>query len=664
MNKNDRAINITKGLALDMIETAQSGHPGIVLDATSILYSLYFEELNVVPSKPNWMNRDRFILSCGHGSALYYAMLHMAGYDISIDDLKRYRDIDSFTPGNPIKDEMLGIDSSTGLLGQGIANAVGVALGERYLENICKSYNPKSKLIDFYTYVLCSDGDLEEGISYEALSFAGTQKLNKLIILYDANGVSSDGIITNTFTENIEQRFEAINFNVIELKNGNNIGAIRDAIEDAKESKQPSIIICHTNKVKDPVLQLTPEKHSLPLNNTEVENIKKKLDLPLQPFTYSEEIKNYVAEGIKNRVAKKYNAWLKEYDECIKSRKKDIINIINLLERNELVVNFDSDNYKINPNYFAEGIESNNKAMNFLASKTKFFLGGTADCSTTTKTIINNSGINTYNTPMDRNILFGCREHAMGGILNGLALLNLHVYGGSELAFADYLKPSIRTSALMKLPVTYVFSHDSVAIGREGAICEPIEQLTMLRSIPNLVTIRPSDIKETIGAWEFAIKNPGPTAIIISKSPNHYLVHTKGKYVKYGAYIVKKEKTRLDLIIIATGSEVELALKLADDLNTLGLDIRVVSMPSVELFLRQKSTYESQLLPKNVLTFTIEAGSTLLWHRFATDKDCALGIDTFGASGKTEDVLKFVGFDYNSLLIKMKQVIDKRMNKE
>ncbi len=657
-SKQTKAINTIKGLALDMISNAGSGHPGIALGSTPIIYALYTNCLNVMPSKPNWMNRDRFVLSCGHGSAMYYAMLHMAGYDISIDDLKRFRDIDSFTPGHPECDPSIGIDCSTGALGQGVANAVGIALGERYLESICKSYDKKSNLVNFYTYVMCSDGDLQEGISYEALAFAGAQKLNKLIVLYDSNNVQLDGNTNLTSNEDVEARFESIGFNIIDVKNGNSVNAISDAIDEAKDSKKPSIIICHTKLGKDSSFEGTNAAHGKAFDNTEVESIKRKLELPFEPFAYLEEIRDYVTSEINKRVSKYYESWQKTYDKALESRIKDVVNIINLLERNEFIIDFDSDNYKINENYFDSGRNSNNKAMNFVASKTKFFLGGNADLSSSTKAVIERSGILNDVTPMDRNIFFGVREHAMGAILNGMALLNLRVYGGTYLVFADYLKPALRMSALMNLPVTYIFTHDSVAIGQDGATHEPIEQLTMLRSTPNLVTIRPADIKETIGAWEYIVKNPGPVALVLSKNDNHALVHTRGKYVKYGAYIVKKEKEKLNLILLATGSEVETAIKLAGDLETAGIGVRVVSMPSMELFLKQKSTYEDQLLPKNVLTVTLEAGSTLLWHRFATDRDCALGIDTFGVSGKSEDVLKFVGFDYNSLLIKIKQIVD------
>ena len=659
-NLNNKVINAIKGLSLDMIENAGSGYPGIALGATPILYALYLEQLNVIPTKPNWINRDRFILSCGHGSAMYYAMLHMAGYDVSIDDLKRYRDIDSFTPGHPELEPSIGIEATTGSLGQGIANAVGIALGERYLESICKSYDKKNNLIDFYTYVMCSDGDLQEGISYEALSFAGTQKLNRLIVLYDSNGIQADGDIRNTFVEDIEARFESINFNIIDVKNGNNVNDIIDAIEEAKHSKKPTIIICHTKIGKDSSLEGTKEIHNKALSLNEVEVIKKKLGLTLEPFAYDDELKQYVVNNINKRMSKKYSSWQKTYDKWKDSGNKDILRIIDLLENGELPIDFDSDNYKINDTYYDRGINSNNRAMNFVAGKSKFFLGGSADSSTDTNTLINSSGIMNDITPMDRNISFGAREHAMGGILNGLALLNLRVFGNTYLSFADYLKPSLRMSAIMKLPVTYIFTHDSASIGQDGTAYEPIEQLTMLRSTPNLVTIRPVDIKETIGAWEYAIKNKGPVALVISNSPEHIMKHTRGKYVQYGAYIVKKESERLDLILIATGSEVETAINLANDLEKNGLDIRVVSMPSMELFLKQKPTYEEQLLPKNVLTITIEAGSTLMWHRFATNKDCALGIDTFGVSGKSEDVLKVLEFDYNSLLIKIKQIVDNR----
>jgi len=657
-NKNETAINSIKMLALDMINKAGSGHPGIVLGATPVLCSLYLNELNVLANKPNWMNRDRFVLSAGHGSAMLYSLLHFAGFDISLDDLKRFRDVDSFTPGHPEVNETLGVDCSSGPLGEGVATAVGMALAERYFENICRSVDKKSNLVDYYTYVLCGDGDLQEGISYEALSFASAQKLKKLIIIYDSNKVQLDGEVKNTFTEEVEERFEALDFNVITVKNGSSVSDITSALKDARKSDMPSIIIVNTKIGKDALNEGTNEIHGKPLSNEEILNLKQKYKLSLDPFSYSEEVKNYVTDTIIKRVNKKYENWLREYNLAKESRNKDLVGIINLIEKGEFFVDFDSTNYQINEKYCEEGRLSNQKAMNFIAPKTRFFLGGSADLSSSTKTIIDKSGLMSHENPTGRNIPFGVRENAMGAILNGMALSGLRVYGSTFLTFADYLKPSLRMSAMMKLPVTYIFTHDSVSIGGDGPTHQPIEQLTMLRSTPNMTVFRPADINEIIGAWEYILKNKETVSIVLSKEKLNIQKHTNGKYVKYGAYIVRKEKYRLDGIIIATGSEVSTALKIAEELFTQGIDLRIVSMPSMELFLKQNPVYEEKLLPKEVKTITLEAGSTVMWHRFASSSKCILGIDTYGVSGKKEDVLKFVGFDYNSLLMKVKNMFE------
>lgn len=657
-NKNEMAINSIKVLALDMIAKAGSGHPGIVLGATPILYSLYLNELNVLANKPNWMNRDRFVLSAGHGSAMLYSLLHLAGFDISLDDLKRFRDVDSYAPGHPEVNDSLGIDCSSGPLGQGVATAVGMALAERYFESICKSVDKKSNLIDYYTYVLCGDGDLQEGISYEALSFASTQKLNKLIVIYDSNKVQLDGDVKNTFTEEIEERFEALDFNVITVKNGNSVSDISSALKDARKSNMPSIVIVNTKIGKDTEYEGTNSIHGTPLSNEEIINLKQKYKLPLEPFAYSEEVKSYITDSIIKRVNKKYENWLREYNLAKDIRNKDLVGIINLIEKGEFFVDFDSTNYQINEKYCEEGRLSNQKAMNFIAPKTRFFLGGSADLSSSTKTIIEKSGLMSYENPTGRNIHFGVRENAMGAILNGMALSGLRVFGSTFLTFADYLKPSMRMSAMMKLPVTYIFTHDSVSIGGDGPTHQPVEQLTMLRSTPNMTVFRPADINEIIGAWEYVLKNRETVSIVLSKEKLNIQKHTNGKYVKYGAYIVRKEKYHLDGIVIATGSEVATALKIAEELFTQGIDLRIVSMPSMELFLKQNPVYEEKLLLKDVKTITLEAGSTVMWHRFASDSKCTLGIDTYGVSGKKEDVLKFVGFDYNSLLMKIKNMFE------
>lgn len=659
-NKTERAINSIKMFAIDMINKAGSGHSGIVLGTTPVLYSLYTNILNISPGNPTWINRDRFVLSPGHGSAMLYSMLYFAGYNYSLEDMKRFRAIDSFTPGHPELNPELGIEVTTGALGQGVANAVGMALAEKYLENYCKSIDRKSKLIDYYTYVLVSDGDLQEGISYEALSFAATQKLSKLIVIYDANQVQLDGEVSNTFVEDIEARFEALDFDIEYVKNGNNVNEVTNAINRVKKSTMPSLIIVNTEIGKDTENAGTSKAHAYMLSDDEIKNLKTKYKLPLEPFEYDETIFKYVSDEIASRMTKKYEKWQIEYNKAKESGNKDIIKMLELLEKGELNVDFDSTKYQINDKYNEEGRLSNHKVMNFIAPKSNFFLGGSADLATSTKTVIDKSGLLTDENPTGKNISYGLREHAMAAISNGIALSGIRVFASTYLTFSDYLKPSMRLSAMMNLPVAYIFTHDSVSIGGDGATHEPCEQLTMLRSIPGNIVFRPADINEIMGAWEYFIKTKGPMSLVLSKEKFPILKHTNGKYVKYGAYIVRKEKYHLDGILVATGSEVHTALKVADELFGEGIDLRVVSMPSMELFLKQNPVYEEKLLPKDVKIVTIEAGSTMLWHRFASGKDYAIGIDSFGSSGSKEDVLKFMNFDYNSILIKVKHLMEKK----
>ena len=656
--KNELTVSSIKMLAMDMINKAGSGHPGVVFSSAPIIYALYMYELNITANNPTWINRDRFILSNGHASAALYSTLYHAGFNYSIEDLKRFRDIDSYTPGHPELNAELGIECSTGLLGQGVASAVGIALGERYLESICKSVNKKSKLIDFNTFVLCGDGDMQEGITYEALSFAGAQKLNKLTVIYDSNKMQIDGEVDNTFIDNIEERFESIGFDVINVKNGHNVSDIVDALQEAEKNDMPTLVIVNTKIGYGTSLEGTNAAHSKLLDDEEINSLKQKAKLNTEPFMVSEAIKNNMTDSIIKRVAKKYENWLKEYDLTRQNQDSNLSSLINLLERNEIEIDFDSTNYKINDNYCEEERVSNCKVINFIAPKTHFFVGGSADLAVSTKAVIDKSGLMSNDNPSGRNIAFGVREGAMAGILNGLSLLGIKTFGSTFLSFADYLKPAMRMSAMMELPVTYIFTHDSVNVGFDGATHEPIEQLTMLRSIPNMTVFRPADINEIIGSWEYILKNKGPACIILSKEKINILKHTNGKYVQYGAYIVRKEKYRLDGVIVATGSEVTTAIKIAEELFTGGIDIRVVSMPSMELFEKQNPLYEEKLLPKDVKIITLEAGSNKLWYRFASSKECAIGIDTFGASGKKEDVLKYCNFDYNSLLIKIRKMFE------
>lgn len=654
---DEEAIKSIKVLALDMINKAGSGHPGIVLGAAPMIYAIY-KEMDVVPSNPSWINRDRFVMSAGHGSALLYSTLYHFGYNIELEELKHFRDLSSLTPGHPEYRITPGVDVSTGPLGQGVGMAVGMALAERYLRSIVKIENKKSNLIDYYTYCLCGDGDLMEGISYEALSFASTQNLNKLIILYDKNNVSLDSNTDVTFKEDIEIRFEALDFNIINVKNGNDYKEISKAIREAKKSSRPSVIICNTTIGKDSSLEGTNKVHGKVLSNEDYQSIKAKFKMNNEPFEVRKEVLDYIQNSVNKKIEKKYMEWQEEY-VSIKEQQSNLHALINLLERNAFVIDFDDSKFKISDDYKESLRLSNHKIMNLIAPKSPFFLGGSADLSSSCMTNLDKSTTQSENNPVGKNIYFGVREHAMGAILNGLALSNLKVFGSTFLSFSDYLKPTIRMSSLMNLPVTYIFTHDSVYVGADGPTHEPIEQLTMLRTIPNHLVFRPADINEIMGSWEYILKNNCSSSLVISKEERVRQKNTNAKFVKYGAYMVRKEKYHLDGIIIATGQELEMAMEISRDLFMLGIDTRVVSMPCMELFLKQNPKYEEQLLPKDVPTFVIESGSSLIWNRFASKPEYIFGVNKFGMSGKTEDVVKYLKIDKQTILEKIANFLKK-----
>ncbi len=650
MNKEDlKIVNSIKITGIDMIDHAGSGHPGIVLGAAPIIYALYAKHLKINPSNPNWINRDRFVLSAGHGSALLYATLHMAGYDISVNDLKSFRELNSVTPGHPEYKVTPGVDVSTGPLGQGLANAVGMAMAERYINNLLKKYDKNSNLIDYYTYCLCGDGDLMEGVASEAASFAGAQCLDKLIIIYDSNKISLDGKTELTFKEDVALRFESYGFEVFEVKNGENVKAISSAISEAKKLKKPSLIIVNTVLGRGSINENTNTVHGKPLDASDITKLRETLKITTVPFDIDQDAKLLFQNQINKRCSESYKKWLNEYKRITESNNSKVGNILNCLEKGILAIDFDSSNFKLDQRYKEELRASNHRVMNIINEKSHLFLGGSSDLSSSCKTNLENSGICSKDNPLGKNIYFGVREHAMGAILNGMALSNLKVFGSTFLVFSDYLKPAMRMSALMDLPVTYIFTHDSITVGQDGPTHEPVEQLSMLRTIPNMKTFRPADINEVMGSWEYILKNNHPASLVISKNEMPMLTGTNAKYVSYGAYMVRREVGELEGIIIATGTEVKTAIELAEDLTLMGHHIRVVSMPSVELFLKQDKKYEEILLPKHIKTIVLEPSNKLMWCRFATNEDYVLGVSEFGASGKAKDVLRKYGYDYESL---------------
>lgn len=662
MNQKDiQCVNEIKILALDMINMANSGHPGVVLSAAPIVYTLYANHLRVIPQNPDWINRDRFVLSCGHASALLYATLHLAGYNISMNDLKSFRRINSITPGHPEYGVTPGIECTTGPLGQGIGQAVGMALAQRYIKALLEQEeDKKQKIIDYKTYVLCSDGDLMEGVSYEALSFAGAQKLNDLIILYDDNNMSIDGSLETTFNEDIQKRFESIGFDVITVKDGSNLVAIDKAISNAKKSSKPVIIVFKTILGNGSYNQNTNQVHGAPLADADLYNLRQTLNITTQPFYITKDSIIHMQSKIESRMAKEVEAWNQNLSNAKMSKSDNLDHILNMLENKINNINFDSSKYQINDNYNEELRISNYKVMNLFANKTNLILNGSADLFSSVKNVIDNSPIMSNVTPLGRNIRFGVREHAMGAILNGMALSGLKVCGSTFLAFSDYLKPAVRMSALMSLPVTYIFSHDSILVGQDGPTHEPIEQLDMLRTIPNLITYRPADITELMGCWDSILKQTKPTALIVTKEKCPKIPNTNSKNVGYGAYLIRDCGTTPDAILISSGTEVKQAYLIANKLATTGVNINVVSIPSLELYLNTTDEYKNKLLPNNIKRIVIEAGSSYVLGSLATSPEYVIGLNDFGFSGTSLEVAKEMEFDIDNLLLKVQNLVKKQ----
>ena len=602
-------VNNIKSLGIDMIDNAKSGHPGIVLGAANILYTVYAKHMSINVEDPNWTNRDRFVMSAGHGSALLYSVLYMSGFNISIDDLKKFRNIDSITPGHPEYKVTPGVDMSTGPLGQGVASSVGMALAGKMLN---KDYN---------VYVLVGDGDLMEGVSYEALSLAGSLKLDNLIILYDSNGVSLDGKTNNVFNENIIERFKSMNFETI-LVMDNSISKIDNAINKAKKSSKPTLIEVRTIIGEDSINEGTNKVHGSPLDKEDILRIKQKLNINSEPFYVDLNLREEMIKQIKARGLKKY--YIDPYYE------KEKISLENITFEDE------------------ELRTINNKVLNRIAELKSNFIGGSADLSSSNKTYLAHfQDVN--DTFKGKNIRFGVREHAMGSILNGLALSNFTVFGSTFLTFSDYLKPAIRMTALMNLPVTYVFTHDSISIGPDGPTHQPVEQLISLRSIPNFYTFRPCDGNEIIKCWEYILNNKLPSSMIISRGKVEKFINNNIDISK-GAYIVRKEN-KLDAIIISTGSEVGTSVRIANELySKYKFDIRVISMPCRELFNQQNIEYREQILPPCVKVIVIEAGSKYGWEGFVYNSKYLITVDNFGCSGNSLQVLDKMNFSYEKIL--------------
>lgn len=646
-------VNNIRSLGIDMIHEANSGHPGIVLGASPIIYTLFAHHMKFHTGYPNWCNRDRFVLSAGHGSAMLYATLFMNGYDYTIDDLKAFRSLGSITPGHPEYNINLGIEMTTGPLGQGLGTAVGMAIAEKYLE---KTFNTKKhKIFDYKIYVLCGEGDLMEGISYETASLVSNLKLNNLIVLYDSNKITLDGSAKLSFNENVMDRFENMGWNVLEVSNGENIREISRMIKWAKHSRKPTIIQINTTIGKYSKLENTNKVHGTPLEEDDIKEIKKKLKLKDIPFDYDTKNKEEYLKYIEEKNKKQYNEWKIIFDEYIIDKetklKDSLLSIINneqiLMKLEKLIdVNNISNDLSMR--------EINSLIMNTISNYIPEFIGGSADTVSSTKTYLKEKGDFNSKNYTGKNIYYGIREHAMASSTNGIALSNLRPFASTFLTFADYMKPSIRLSALMDIPSTFIFTHDSINIGQDGPTHQPIEQLGMLRSIPNFTVYRPCDKKELIGCWNLILEQSKPCALIISRNKSKEIKYTSPSYVKYGGYVIHEFENKLDLIILASGTEVNIALSTARKLKEEDhIEARIISVPNLNTLLNQDPNYLKELLPKNIKKYVIEYSNDTMWYQL--DKEINLiNMKSFGTSAKSEDVIKHFELDEDSIYNKIK----------
>jgi len=648
------SIATIRSLCIDMTNKAKSGHPGMPLGSTPILYTLFTKHLVANPHDPNWINRDRFVLSAGHASSMLYSFLHLGDYGLTIEDLKSFRQLGSLTPGHPEYKWTKGVDATSGPLGQGIAQAVGMALAERA---IAAQYPEGNKLVNHYTYCLCGDGCLQEGLSQEAISFAGHQKLNKLILFYDSNKVTLDGALDLSFSEEVAKRFEASNWNVIKIADGQDIDAIDKAICTAKSSDKPTIIIVQTIIGYGSVNQGTNKVHGSPIGIDDGHHAKVDVygfdhpDFFIPDEVYKEFKNTFIARGLKayedyNNVVEEYKIkYSKEYNifkDCVDG------NIDRFVDA------FDAEFASADP---VSTRTASGKVLNALMDVVPNMIGGSADVAGSVMTKLNNKVTFDSEHPEGRNINFGIREFAMASIQNGILCHGgLKTYVGSFFVFVDYMKAAVRMASLSKLPAIYLLSHDSIAVGEDGPTHQPIEQLVMLRSIPNINVIRPCDAKETLGAWKIALKSKEtPTAIILSRQNLPILNGSDCEYVEKGAYIISKEKSKIDFIIVATGSEVALAIEAQQKLLAEGIDVRVISMPSWELFEKQSFSYKLAIMPleKDKIA-SVEMLSTFGWDRYA---QYHMGIDSFGVSAPAKDAMGHFNFTSDALVEFIKRIL-------
>ena len=639
-----KAINTIRFLGVDAINKANSGHPGIVLGAAPMAYQLFTNHLNINIKDTSWINRDRFILSAGHGSMLLYALNHLSGYKLTIEDLMDFRQIGK-TPGHPEYGHTDGVETTSGPLGQGISNAVGMAIAETHL---AEKFNKEDiKIIDHHTYVICGDGDLQEGVALESISLAGHLGLGKLIILFDSNDIQLDGEVSLAYSENHKQKFEAMGWQYILVEDGNDLTAIQKAIVKAKkETTKPSMIEVKTVIGYGTNLQGTSKVHGAPIGEAAAQNLRKTLEWPYKPFEVPQDVYDHYRQKVALRGQRVYKKWkkaLKAYEEKYPAD----FSLYQEFVSGKIEVDLESFQDIISVKKEATRNISG-KVLDKLSNQYLNIIGGSADLTASTKAKGADGHFSKTNR-LARNINFGVREHAMGAIVNGMVLHGgLKVFGGAFFVFSDYMKPAIRLAAIMQIPSIFVFSHDTIAVGEDGPTHQPIEQLAGLRAIPNLNVIRPADANETLAAWKLAIESKNtPTVIILTRQNVNNLAKTSYEGLLKGAYVVSEEKDNLDAILLASGSEVDLAYQAQQVLFEQGKSVRVVSMPSHYLFEKQTKKYQKELLPGRVKIIAIEMGSSLSWYKYTNN---VYGLDTFGVSAPLEKALEHFNFTNEKLV--------------
>ena len=657
-NIDNLSVNAIRVLSADAVQKANSGHPGLPLGAAAIGYELWANHMNHNPKNPSWENRDRFVLSGGHGSTLLYSLLHLFGYGLTLDDLKNFRQWDSKTPGHPEYGVTTGVEASTGPLGAGMAMAVGMAMAETHL---AAKFNKEGyPVVDHYTYVLGGDGCMMEGINYEAFSLAGTLKLNKLIVLYDSNNISIEGNTDIAFTEDVSARFKAMGFKVLEVKDGNDISEIGKAIEEAKEDKEsPSFIKINTKIGFGSPKEGSADVHGAPLGADNIIAMKKTLGWPSEePFFVPDEVyENYKVKA--ENLAKKEEEWNKLFkDYCDKFPEmktlwdefKDETKACNLLDDED----FWSYDEKADATRNLSG-----KVLNKLSAKLPTLFGGSADLAPSNKSYVNGAGDYSAENYAGRNVHFGVRELAMTGIGNGLVLHGLKAYVSTFFVFSDYVKPMARLASLMEIPLTFILTHDSIGVGEDGPTHEPIEQLAEFRAMPNFNVFRPADATETIAAWYSAVTSKEtPTALVLTRQNLPQLAGSSKEALKGGYIVADSSKETPDAIIIASGSEVSLSIEAKEALAKEGVDVRVVSMPCMDIFEKQPLEYKEKVLPRAIRArVAVEALSEFGWGKYVGLDGKTVCLDRFGASAPADVLFKEFGFTVENVVKTVKEVI-------